>query len=617
MIRLTFVFLLILYRSIGYAQSPLQDYYLEAKRLYHAADYTSADAAFLELNDDLTFGPYADFYRGLIQYRQGKIDQSILLWKKLLTDYPNWEKQLEVLYWLSVSHFQVQDFDNGLTYLDTYTDKSVDASLSDQLIAGNMKDLPLSQIEGYQKRYPALRSLAYLTAIKINQEPTGKQDRDYLKKLIDEYSLPIQSVMNLEVENEKKSHYDIGVVLPFVFSGLDNTVAILRNNLVMDLYQGMQMAKEELQGQDINIRIHSFDTQKDSTIVMSFEEDLSSMDLLLGPLYPGPIEALKVISQKYQINMISPLTSNSSYADGNPFAFLAKPSYETMARHLADYVLKQNHKKTAFIYFSKDSRDSLFAEAYKEQIQDSIFIWDFQSVDDLIAKRLLDSLTEQYEYYYPKSVADSIAEIEGRYIKFRSLREEEKENEQLDSLAFFELNENGNIADPDEPNRLLAYEMKFRMPLDTVGHILIASRSMSHYNNFVSAKAARQDSIGIYGYSNWFDNRLVNYELMDEVDATVAVAGYYKKDSYAFEEFSKKVMNRYLKPASDYHVQGYDLMMYLGNLLSKNGKYFQFGAFEEGYNKGYLTEGYDFSGTPDNQAVPLLIIEEFEIQKAN
>ena len=262
MIRLTFVFLLILYRSIGYAQSPLQDYYLEAKRLYHAADYTSADAAFLELNDDLTFGPYADYYRGLIQYRQGKIDQSILLWKKLLTDYPNWEKQLEVLYWLSVSHFQVQDFDNGLTYLDTYTDKSVDASLSDQLIAGNMKDLPLSQIEEYQKRYPALRSLAYLTAIKINQEPTGKQDRDYLKKLIDEYSLPIQSVMNLEVENEKKSHYDIGVVLPFVFSGLDNTVAILRNNLVMDLYQGMQMAKEELKGQDINIRIHSFDTQK-------------------------------------------------------------------------------------------------------------------------------------------------------------------------------------------------------------------------------------------------------------------------------------------------------------------------------------------------------------------
>lgn len=615
--RLTLLFVILLSYVTSYAQSNVQDYYLEAKRLFYVEDYVSADAAFLDIKEDLTFGPYADFYRGLIQYKQQEIIQATLLWKQLLTDYPNWEKQLEVLYWLSVSHFQQLDFENGLAYLDTYTDKSVNAGLSDQLIGGYMTELTLPEIQEYQERYPELRGLAYLTAIKINQQPIGDQDRELLSKLIEDYSLPIESVMDLEIENERKSYYDVGIVLPFVFSSLQNTVAILRNSLVMDLYQGMIMASEELQEQQINIRLHSFDTKKDSATVMGFEDEISVMDLLVGPLYPGPISAVKEISARNQINMISPLTSNSSYAEGNPFAFMAKPSYETMASQLADFVVQQEHKKTAFIYFSKDVRDSLFAEAYKDRIQDSVFIWDFKSVDDLTAKRLLDSLTDQYEYYYPKEMADSIAELEGRFIKFRSLREDEEGIEALDSVAFNEVDEEGEIVNPEDPTRLLAYEMKFTMPLDTVGHILIASRSMSHYNNFVSAKAARQDTMGIYGYSNWFDNRLVNYELMDEVGAVVAVSDYYDKDAFAFEEFSNKVMTRFFKPASDYHVQGYDLMMHIGNLLNKHGKYFQYGVFEEGYIDGSLTGGYDFPGTPDNQYVPMLKIEDYVIQKAN
>jgi hypothetical protein len=595
-----------------------QDHYLEAKRLFFAKDYISADAAFLDLKDDVVFGAYSNFYRALIQYHLGDKLGANLLWEQLLFDYPNWEKQVEVVYWLSVSYFQVGDVDKGLIYLNTYTHQSLNASLSDQLINRYMGDLSVGALTDYQKAYPELRALAFLLASRINQQAIGDQDRELLTSLIDNYELPIQAVMNLDVPNVNKSHYDVAVVLPFVFDGLGNPTATIRNTLVMDLYQGIEMAVESLSMDDIQIRLHSFDTYKEADTVASFGEELKEMDLIIGPLYPGPIEKVKELSKQYQINMISPLTNNSSYTDNNPFSFMAKPSYETMARKLAEYVIQQPHKKSAFIYFSKDLRDSLFAETYREIVEtDSIEVLDFASVDDLTAKQLLDQLTEQYEYYYPKSMLDSLLEIEGRFFKTRTLREEEYEDELLDSLAFYELDEDGNLSDSDDPKRLLAYEMKYEMPLDTVGHILVVSRSLSIYNNFVSAKASRLDSIGIYGYSNWFDNKLVNYELMDQVDATVAVPDYFDKESLNFEDFEEKIMRRFKKLPSDFHVQGYELMKFLGSALNTHGKYFQFGLYDDGFRAGELMTGFEYPGINDNQTVPILQIEDYQIKKVN
>ena len=595
-----------------------QGNYLEAKRLYYSGDYISADAAFLDLNEDAVFGPYSDFYRALIQYQIDQTREAVLLWKQLLIEYPVWEKQLEVLYWLSVTYFQLADFENGLVYLNSYTEKSTNASLSDQLVSLYMSELDLYAVQMYQQRYPQLRSLAYLLAIKINQQPFSEQDRDKLNQLVEDFQLPVSAVMELDIKNIRKSSYDVAVVLPFVFDGLINPVATIRNTLVMDLYQGMQIAIDELKESDINIRIHSFDTYKEADTVSKYEKELKNMDLIIGPLYPGPIEMVKNISSSYQINMISPLTSNSSYIDGNPYAFMAKPSYETMARKLAEYVVNQPHKPSAFIYFSKDERDSVFAEVYKSAIEkDDIKVQDFKSVDDLSAKRLLDSLTFQYEYYYSKKEADSLLAMGGRFIKTRTLREEEKENELLKTYSFYELDENGNIANPTDPKRLLAYEMKYKVEPDTVGHILIVSRFMSLYNNFVSAKAARQDSMGLYGYSNWFDNQLVNYDLMDQVDARVAAVEYYDKESIEYQKLSKQVIRRYGKNPSDFHVQGYDLMTYLGRMLSTHGRYFQFGAYESGPIKGAILSGYDFPGINDNQVVPIIEVENYYIKQSN
>ena len=595
-----------------------QSEYLEAKRLYQINDYVSAESAFRSLETDPVFGAYAGFFRGLSLFKQGQFTEANLIWMKVRGDYPSWEKEIELLYWLSVSSFEMKDFDNGLNYLTQYTNRSLNVNLAEQLIPFYLGEMEVNRLVRLQDKYNDLRPLANLLAVKINQEAGSERNEQLFNELITKYELPIQSVMALDVSNVKKSVYDVAVVLPFVFDGLQNPTATIRNTLVMDLYQGIQLAVDELEKQGVFVRLHAFDSYKEADSVMQYESELATMDLIIGPLYPGPIEAVKTISRTYKINMISPLTSNSSYMDGNPYAFMAKASYETLAKRLAEFVASQDHKKSAFIYFSKDERDSLFAENYKEHITSrGIDVLAFKSVDALGAKKELDLLTEVYEHYYSKSEGDSIAELEGRFVKTRKLREEEKKDSLLMAYSYYELDENGMLTNQESPVRMLSYEEKLKVDKDTVGHLLIVSRSMSIYNNFVSAKAARQDSMGIYGYTNWFDNKLVNYNLMDQVDAKVAVTEHLDQSSDAYVSFRDSVISSIQKMPSEYHVQGYDLMYYLGHMLWNHGKYFQFGAYTSGRVMGPFMQGYEFSGANDNQIVPILQLEDYFIEVIN
>lgn len=614
--RSAFTVIITLFFSVTLLAQNSQSDYLEAKRLYGLEDYISADAAFLDLQEDVQFGSYAQFYRGLIQYQQGEKRAAVALWNKLRSDYPTWLKDGEVLYWLSISNFELGAFDIALSKLDQYTRASMNVQLAEVLIPYFLQEEMVEDLKAYQASYPELRPLAKLYARRIAELPVSERPDSTLQNLIFDYELSIASLMQIDVKNVKKATYHIGLALPFMFEQLSDPTATVRNRIVMELYQGFAMAKEELQIDGKELVLHCFDTKKEADTTWLHEESLAQMDLIIGPLYPGPIDVVKEISAKYQINMISPLTSNSSYMEGNKFAMLANPSYETMARSLASFVSAQAHKKSAFVYFTSDERDSLFAEVYRSSlIKDSIEVVDFRSVDRLTAKYLLDSLTAQYAQYYPKSMADSIGEIEGRFVKYRNLRTEEIET--LDSLVFYETDEDGRLVDRENPQKMLAYEMLLKIVPDTVGHIMIASRSMAVYNNFVSARAARQDSIGIYGYSNWFDNNLVNYNLMDQVNVKVAVSDFVDSDRSTYPELMNRLSKKFMKVPSQYHLLGYDLLCYLGEQLHVNGKYFQLEAYQSGRTKGVITHGYDFSGANDNQVVPILELEEYRVKTVN
>ncbi len=597
-----------------------QNEFLEAKRLYGIQDFRAAADAFQDLAFDRTFGAYARFYLGLSQYKVGNVEEAVIAFQDVLEFHPNWENSREALYWLTKIAFENGEPEGGLQYLELYELKTTSSALSNAFVPLYLKNEPVPDLIELHNAFPDNAALANLLAKRISQQPFLERDQELLESLINRFEIDPEVFIDSDLQNVFKSSYNVAVVLPFMFESLEDPGRVLRNNLVTDFYQGMELAVTDLEEDSIFLKLYPFDTERSEEKTRQLLPEIGKSDVIVGPLLPSQIELVKGVSESNKINMINPLSNNEQYIENNPLAFLFRAGYSTMARKLAEYVIENDSSDNIAIYFSGNDRDSLFASVYHQVMVDSgKTVVDFRSIDELDAKALLDTLTDQYEVFLPKEEADSIIELEepGRFIKFRRMRVDEEENlaknEELQKMWFPEVDEEGVVINPDNPVKMLAYEMKFKVRKDSIGHFMIATRSNTIANNIISAVAAREDSTGVYGYGNWFDFRVVNYDLMELLEVTLAMPEYLNKDTYRYSELSSRFSAQYATVPSEYHFHGYEFTLFLGKALKRYGKYFQNG-FYTGKIYGYLSEGIKFQGANDNQIVPIVKMRNFSME---
>jgi len=590
--------------------------YKKAKGLFEAGDFEAAALAFNTLSSDKELGAYASFFYGISMYKMDKVDAARSVWKQLLLDFPNWSQTTELLYWLSMAAFEQGNFDEGLTYLDSYSRIFNNVDTERGFVDRYLSKSNVIELTVLQKYHPDNRALASLLLSKILQQPYATRDFKLVEQLIKQYQLDrfANAVDGLETVFRKR--YSIALVLPFMFEGYHNSSSVIRNSLVMELYQGMLIAQKELSSEGINLDYYLYDTKKSEETTRNLLPKLASADLIIGPFYPDPIRLVNEYSNANRINMVNPLSNNYEYIGQNPFAFLLKPAYETMAISLASHAASQHNNRNTMILYSKDPRDSLFAATYRNEAYGlDMNIVDFRALDELSAKLLLDTLIKTYEHIYTKTEGDSIGKIPGRFVKTRKIRDSEL-NLTKPLPWFYEELDEVQQSRRVEPSRLVAYETKLKIPKDSIGHIMVATRSNTIANNLISAVATRGDSTGLYGYGDWFDFGVVNYKLQESIGLNVANPDYYRHGK-EFAELQSKVADEFKSVITPYHVSGYESMMYLGRMINKYGKYFQTGFAAEGYTKGILSEGFDFRSGNDNQVVPIVTLKNLEKTPVN
>ena len=592
------------------AQSSLNQY-KEARRLFDIFQYNDAIGAFSELTDDPYVGNYASFYYAIASHKEGYHHQSLNMFKQILSRYPNWDQTPEVLYWAALESFEVDNYRQGIQYLVSL-EKLTDEFDTRELYLAYLMPLNNLELEGLYQEFPENRELAFILSRKLLDQPFGQRNNTLLNELTEKFEFEVLNLINPGLKNEFKEKYTVALVLPFMFSSLDNPVPVMRNSLVMDLYQGMSLANKDLDSLGIDLDLKIFDTRKSGEVTRKLLDDLRNADLIVGPFYPDPIEVVREFSMKQKINMINPLTENADYIGDNIFSFLFKPSYLTTARKMGEWAVKNLKAPGTLIYYDRNERDSLFAEEYAAVIQkDSFEILDFRSMDDLASKEFLDVYSEQYEEFYPKEEADSIAELGNRFIKTRRLRNEELKEDQFKELLFYD------EEDEQKETPLVAYENKFVIPKDSISHIMLASRSNVIVNNILSAVATRGDSIQLYGYGDWLEFKTANYQQMQDLDIQMAYPSFMDKGAYNYEELQQRFIDHYQTVPSEFHFMGYEVIRFLGKILQKNGKYFQNGFAEDKYVPGYLSEGFDYQGANDNQVVPMVGVRDLEIKSIN
>src|SRR5690606_37019821 len=92
--------------------------------------------------------------------------------------------------------------------------------------------------------------------------------------------------ISFEVEPVFKKTYKIAVMLPFYLKNATKQQEVVRQ-VMLDYYEGVELALDELRKSGFNITLKVFDTKSDSTTVVNIlkDKDLRDFHLFIGPVY--------------------------------------------------------------------------------------------------------------------------------------------------------------------------------------------------------------------------------------------------------------------------------------------------------------------------------------------
>lgn len=586
------LFCLILFRAN--AQDEQSDY-LKGKQYFSEGNYRFAMDYFRRLaggNQNHMFREYAAYYYALSAYLNGDTTNAKAMWLQMDARNKDWPQIKEVHYWLSELYFAEKDYFQGVYFAKKSGLSQSQALMKKSLI--ELDSLPL--LEQLQDQYPNDETIARVTADRINAQPMSQRNFQLLNELVNQFDLNQVKYGIPEIgESKMKPVYNVAVLLPFMFEDLSYTLRVERNKFVMELYAGIVKAVDTLNSNGNFIKLFPYDTKRstETTERILELEEMRSMDLIIGPLFPGPLELTNNFSFENQINMMNPLISNSDAIQNNPFSFLFKADTKTQALRAAELAIDSVKNKYTMIFYENNERDSLSAYTYSQRIQEAGYeVLINAGVVDTTVRQAYDMLTEKYEVGYTKDQVDSIYAIDGeRFIK------ERKSSITKDSIEY--------------------YEEFFTIAPDSIGHIYIASSKALFASNFISALSIRADSTLLIGRGNWKDFPTLTLEEMERLGIYFIDPEYVDYELDSFVDFRKFYLKTYKTEPSFNSIIGYEMMYYVGTMLNKYGHYFQKGNPDVGFVKGQLLQGTTFNFRNSNQYVPITILSNAKQKVVN
>ena len=578
-----------------------QGEYLEAKRQFGLGNYKEAMQSFQLLGNDRNLGEYASFYYALsaLKLDQPKIAED--MWKQIQVKYPNWDKQLEIDYWLAYIAF-----DQGKFWQAFGQAEKLQENWKNYLLDNILNKMSLSDLDSAYVLNPDHRYIGKYYAKAIQKQPYEERNQLMLIELAEKFDLTIGIGESLPVI--KKDEYAVAIVLPFMFESLATPQTVIRNSIIFDLYQGAELAQKDLRDKGIKLNLFPFDTQKKGPVTYELIKDkkLDKADVIVGPLYFEPARYISQFSKENKVTMINPVSSNEEIIGDNPYSYLFKSAYSTQGREAARFAAQKfTDNKKLFIFYETD-RDSIIANAYRETIErDSFFVIRFERLTNKNAQQMQIDFTEQYKVYLPmysQEEIDSIALIPGRIVRTYNLRDEDS----------------GRIVRDSKGEEVIkSYEVKFKVPPDSIGHIFAATSSNLLANNLISMAEVRSDSIGIIGYEEWLNFSLVSYTQLERLQVDFLSPSYYDIENANLDRIKRIFVDKVGKEPSAYHLYGYELIWHLGRMMDEHGKYFQRGWLDGEFRPGYVMEGVRYGPYRDNQVVPITTLKNLELQNQN
>lgn len=586
--------------SATYAQN-VRQLFSEGKRLFDQAKYALALAKFeplMAMDQQNDMVRYASFYYAISAYESGDIQTAKNTFKQVRSKYPNWEIQNELGLWLGKIGVEENNTSEAFQYLNE-VDSSKYGSQIDFFKKKAVSRLQyVEQLRSLLMAFPEDIVASRLAEL-ILQEDVNDQDLDLLNQLRSNYDLELALTSDPVSVSPKKSVYNIGLFLPFVFREDSTRIAQLENNWTSRMFYGAKLGVEKLKNEGIEINLITIDTRDGTKSLNSMinSGEMDDLDLIIGPVTQSSVETMSKFSRNKQINMINPLSSNSDILKNNPFAFLYYPSNESLAIRSAEYSKENFTKnKNAAIFYSGEA-DYQRAQLYRELIEKDSF-----NVPIFMRVPADQSVNIQQLFVEEEEVDKDSLVIDGMMAEMDSLR-----NADVDDWEIYS-------------ERDFVYDTLKILP-DSIGHIFVASDFSSLTTSALSGIAARPDTIEIITSTRFLAaEQSLSVDQLELLNAIFVGSNLIDYSSEEVSEFRSKYINTYLSsPVKEERLAdsylGYDIVVTFGRLLQEHGKYFQLALRNADAIKGTLTEKLNYRITNDNRFMPFLKISNAKVVK--
>jgi len=585
---LTLQFYLLSFYSVGQQSDSYEAGFNNGKELIKLKKYGLAMQAFKPLTNEIDGNPYskiASYYYAVAAYEDGQQVLARDMFLQIANKYASWKNIDEVFLWLANIYLQEGDYKKGLTFAAKIKDE--DTAKSAAKLKGNyLKNMSYAELDSLLSIYPSDKQVATNLADKILLLPLQEQDRALLENIVSVFELD-KATYRIEdnLTSVKKNEYHVALLLPFMQEDIVYNPKHLANEWVINLYEGILMGVNDLKVKGITISLHLYDTKQDGATTERLIEldEMKHMDLIIGPLYPDPVEIVTEFAFKHKINMINPLSFNSEIVKNNPYAFLYMPSQEAQARHAADFVSQYLENNNAIIFYGTSERDSIMAYAYKSEIEKRGFsVNHIQEVDTEQGKKILDLLTNTMTVEF--------------------------DADEFDSLV---------VEDKVEGNLRITEKDYLLIQPDSIGHIFVSSNDPALVANTITAMETRGDTTMLLGFERWLDQRIISLTGLNQLKTHLIAPTYIDKTNPKYESISelyKEVFNSY--PTKDFFI-GYEVMTTLGKLMYKAGNLFQFDPAINEKVEGEIFQGLLYEGQNSNQIVPIVKFDNAELVLVN
>lgn len=546
--------------AVSHARAQVIDYnkqYFSGKQLFREGKYNLAMETLkpvIAYDSRNQFSAYASFYYALAAHNQGFHAVARDIFTQIKTLHPNWDKQDEVSYWLGKIHLEGKDYFQGMKVLSTVSDKKIQKDVEALKLKAFGTITDVETLKRLRDAYPKDEAIAKTLAFALSKDLANPANKTLLESLVSQYNFKRTDFIPEAPKTFYKDVYSVSVMLPFMVNTLDPSPSRKRNQIVLDLYEGMKLAADTLEKQGIKISLRAYDTERSPEKIRTILEtdELKNTDLIVGPFFQEENNPIQDFSQRYKVNVINPLSNNSDIIGINPYAFLYQPSNETLGRKtgefLAAYPLK---KKNCLVYYGTTRRDSVMAANF---------------IQAATAKGLTIKSSQRIgKESLPKIMAD--------------------------------------LATPTEFDEF-RYPKQFTLKKDSLGSIFVASDDALIYAKVLSGIETRGDSVVVVGTENWLEQPVVDIEKFQMLPVILSAPNATLEGNRYYQAFFRKFINEHGKVPGFYAKIGYEFMLFTGHLLKDHGVYFQEGLSKQAFIPGYLVQGYNFQFSRDNQYVP-------------